>query len=587
MIWKSTLDNFMLKKNTSKLLKIKINYHLTQIYKGKNNNLANKIFNIFFKKNLPILPNKNETKWTQEDIILITYANTFVDDKKVPLKNLFFFLSKYIKGIINSIHILPFFPYSSDDGFAVIDFIKVNESFGSWDDIKRISKKYKLMTDLVSNHCSSRSLWFEQFKKNQKPGVNFFIEISPKTNIKKVVRPRTSSLLQEINTISGKKYVWCTFGPDQPDLNYKNPDVLIEMMKIVKHYLDMGTQILRLDAVAFLWKDLKTNCVNLPQTHEIVRLIRTIIDHHSNDTYLITETNIPNRENLSYFGNRNEAHLVYNFALPPLILHTLLNNTSQKLKNWLMRMPPAMFGTTYFNFIASHDGIGLRPVENILEKTEINALVQNSKKANGVISYRTQGEKREPYEINISLFDAFKYHIKDGVDNFQIERFICAHTIMLAMEGIPAFYIHSLLATKNDYKKLKHTSLKRSINRHQWQLPELEKKLNLRSHHKKIFLKLTSLISLRKKQAAFHPNATQFTLELNESIFGLWRQSLDREQSIFSVHNISNKTIEFNPSQLNMIETDQWHDLISKKIIKNLYKEIKLKPYQSMWLSNK
>ena len=443
------------------------------------------------------------------------------------------------------------------------------------------------MTDLVSNHCSSRSLWFEQFKKNQKPGVNFFIEISPKTNIKKVVRPRTSSLLQEINTISGKKYVWCTFGPDQPDLNYKNPDVLIEMMKIVKHYLDMGTQILRLDAVAFLWKDLKTNCVNLPQTHEIVRLIRTIIDHHSNDTYLITETNIPNRENLSYFGNRNEAHLVYNFALPPLILHTLLNNTSQKLKNWLMRMPPAMFGTTYFNFIASHDGIGLRPVENILEKTEINALVQNSKKANGVISYRTQGEKREPYEINISLFDAFKYHIKDGVDNFQIERFICAHTIMLAMEGIPAFYIHSLLATKNDYKKLKHTSLKRSINRHQWQLPELEKKLNLRSHHKKIFLKLTSLISLRKKQAAFHPNATQFTLELNESIFGLWRQSLDREQSIFSVHNISNKTIEFNPSQLNMIETDQWHDLISKKIIKNLYKEIKLKPYQSMWLSNK
>ena len=208
----------MLKKNTSKLLKIKINYHLTQIYKGKNNNLANKIFNIFFKKNLPILPNKNETKWTQEDIILITYANTFVDDKKVPLKNLFFFLSKYIKGIINSIHILPFFPYSSDDGFAVIDFIKVNESFGSWDDIKRISKKYKLMTDLVSNHCSSRSLWFEQFKKNQKPGVNFFIEISPKTNIKKVVRPRTSSLLQEINTISGKKYVWCTFGPDQPDL---------------------------------------------------------------------------------------------------------------------------------------------------------------------------------------------------------------------------------------------------------------------------------------------------------------------------------------------------------------------------------
>jgi len=588
MIWKNTQDSLMQEKKASQLLKLKIRYHLDQIYKNKKNHkLSQTIFDIFFEKQNPIQPNPIDTKWGQEDVILITYANTFINQKKAPLKNLKNFLSKYIKKIINSVHILPFFPYSSDDGFAVIDFTKVNEGFGSWSDIERIAKKYKLMTDVVINHCSSRSQWFEQFKNNQKPGVNFFLELPKKTNTKKVIRPRTSDLLQEFNTASGKKYVWCTFGPDQPDLNYQNPEVMIEMLTIIKSYLDKGSQILRLDAIAFLWKDLNTNCINLNEAHEFVRLIRTLIDHYSDKAYLITETNIPNLENLSYFGNRNEAHLVYNFALPPLIMHSLLNNSSHKLKQWLMRMPPAMFGTTYLNFIASHDGIGLRSVENILEKSEIDALISNATKANGKISYRTRGHISEAYEINISLFDAFKYHIEDGLDRMQNQRFICAHTIMLAMEGIPAFYIHSLLATKNDYKKLLHTSQNRSINRHQWSVDDLEKKLSSRSHHKKIFFELLRLIEVRKKQRAFHPNATQFTLEINESIFGLWRQSLDREQSIFSIHNISNKIVTFNPSSLNMIETDSWYDLISGKSLKNLYQEIKLKPYQSMWLSNK
>ena len=578
----------MQQEKTRQQLKLKIKYHLNQIYKNKKNHkLSQTIFNIFFEKKNPIQPNLSNTKWGQEDIILITYANTFINQKKAPLKNLRNFLSKYIKKTINSVHILPYFPYSSDDGFAVIDFTKVNEGFGTWSDIEEIAKNYKLMTDVVINHCSSRSQWFEQFKNNHKPGVDFFLDLPKKTNTKKVIRPRTSDLLQEINTASGKKYVWCTFGPDQPDLNYQNPEVMIEMLKIVKNYLDKGSQILRLDAIAFLWKDLNTNCINLTETHEFVRLVRTLIDHYSDKAYLITETNIPNRENLSYFGNRNEAHLVYNFALPPLIMHSLLNNSSHKLKQWLMRMPPAMFGTTYFNFIASHDGIGLRSVENILEKSEIAALISSAKKANGKISYRTTGHISEPYEINISLFDAFKYHIKDGLDRMQNQRFICAHTIMLAMEGIPAFYIHSLLATKNDYKKLLHSSQNRSITRHQWSLEDIEKKLGSRTHHKKIFFELLRLIEVRKKQKAFHPNATQFTLEINESIFGLWRQSLDREQSIFSIHNVSNKTVTFNPSLLNMIETDRWRDLISGKSLKNLYQEIKLKPYKSIWLSNK
>ncbi len=569
-------------------LKIKIKSHLDQIYKGqKNIVLAEKIITVFFKKQKPIIPDYQMTKWNEEDVILITYANTFINEKKQSLKNLIIFLNRYIKKTFNSIHILPYFPYSSDDGFAVINFNEVNQSFGTWDDIKKIANKYKLMTDVVLNHCSSRSHWFEQYKNNKKPGVNFFIEADNKLNTQKIIRPRTSDLLQPHNTVLGSKYIWSTFGADQPDLNYKNPDVLIEMLKIIRSYIENGTQILRLDAVAFLWKDIKTSCINLPQTHEIIKLIRTLIDHLSEKIYLVTETNIPNRENLSYFGNRNEAHLVYNFAMSPLILYSLLSNTHLAFKEWLKRMPPAMFGTTYFNFLASHDGIGLRPVEKILDENAIKKLVKNTEKVGGKVSYRSEGKISKPYELNISLYDAMRFHLIDGDDGFQYQRFISAHTILLSMEGIPAFYIHSLLGTKNDYKKMKHTSQNRSINRHQWNLKLINEKLNKNTHHRKVFNELSRLIEIRKKQPAFHPNATQFTLELNQQTFGLWRQSLNREQSIFCIHNISNKTCQFNPSNLNIIETDHWYDLISGKPIKNIYKEIKLKPYQSMWVTNK
>ena len=402
-----------------------------------------------------------------------------------------------------------------------------------------------------------------------------------------IIRPRTSSLLQEVDTLGGKKYVWSTFSHDQPDLNFSNPDVLLEIIDIIRTYLDHGTKIFRLDAVAFIWKKLGTPCINLPETHEIIRLIRTLIDFYSNEIYLITETNIPNRENLSYFGNRNEAHLVYNFALPPLILHTLLNGESNKIKQWLMAMPPAMFGTTYFNFIASHDGIGLRPVEQILSPSEVDNLALNIEKAGGKISYRSTEGNERPYELNIALFDALKFHVKNNDDGYQEERFIAAHSIMLALEGIPAFYINSLLCTENDYQKLQHSGQNRAINRHQWPLDMLVRKLSENTHHSRVYKELLRLIKLRKAQPAFHPNATQFTLNLGNDVLALWRQSLDRDQSIFALHNITNRLISLQLSDLNLIETDIWTDLIAEESLKSTHEVLEIQPYQSMWITNK
>jgi sucrose phosphorylase len=320
-------------------------------------------------------PHSHENKWDEQDVIAITYGGSISHEGEKNLHTLHSFFNQHFASIVTILHILPFYPYSSDDGFSVINYKQVNEDLGDWDDIKAIANDYKLMADLVINHCSSRSQWFEAFKQNQSPEKNYFVEVDPATDLSEVVRPRTSSLLREVETLDGKRHVWCTFSHDQVDLNFANTAVLLEFADIICFYLDRGVKVFRLDAVAFLWKEPGTNCLNLPQTHEIIRLLRSLIEHRDPDAVIITETNIPNRENLAYFGNANEAHVIYNFALPPLLLHGLLTGKNQYLNNWLMSMPPAQDGTTYLNFIASHDGIGLRPIEGILDDDELDQVI--------------------------------------------------------------------------------------------------------------------------------------------------------------------------------------------------------------------
>jgi sucrose phosphorylase len=530
--------------------------------------------------------------WTEKDAVLITYGDSIElkEGQKItepPLKTLHKFLSGPLKESFNSVHILPFYPYSSDDGFAVINYSLVNEALGDWRDINAIAYDFRLMADLVINHCSSRSIWFDQFIKNEEPGNKFFKLSDPDMDHSQVVRPRTSPLLRETETKDGVKHVWCTFSHDQVDFDFANTDVLLEFIKIIRLYLDEGIRIFRLDAVAFLWKEEGTPCINLPQTHEVIRLLRTLIEHACPDCVIITETNIPNQQNLTYFGNANEAHCVYNFSLPPLLVNTLISGDCTYLKQWLMSMPPSQDGTAYFNFIASHDGIGLRPAEGLLSDKEINSLVNTMMSFGGRVSMRTldDGSSR-PYEINIALYDALQ-GTHEGPDKWNFERFICAHEIMFSLEGIPGVYIHSMLATQNDYDRLEHTNHNRHINRHRWSLSELQDELNNeRSHHARVYKRLNELLTIRNCQKAFHPNATQFTLQLVPSLFGIWRQSIDRKQSIFCVSNISNEPVSLPLSALNLISMNNWVDLISGNAIDNIASEMVLSPYQTVWLSN-
>lgn len=526
--------------------------------------------------------------WTQRDALLITYGNSIIDGEHKPLDLLHDFLLRRLRGVVNSVHILPFFPYTSDDGFAVSDFQTVNPQLGDWPDINRIAGKFHLMSDLVLNHVSSQGAWFNAYRQGRAPYDRFFFEASPDDDLDCVVRPRTTPLLQAVDTAQGVKHVWCTFSHDQIDLDFRNPEVLLEFLRIIRLHVQNGVQIIRLDAVAFLWKEVGSPSIHLPQTHAIVKLMRLLCDYAEETVILLTETNVPKAENLSYFGSRDEAHAVYNFPLPPLILYAMMSGSASYLKRWQSGMPPAQLGCAYLNFTASHDGIGMRPVEGILPQSEQDRMIETVTQVGGLVSMRALPNGGEaPYEINTTFFEAVR-HTFDGEDDLHFERFICSQTIVMSLEGIPAFYIHAMVATPNDHEQVERRGMKRGINRHRWNYPTLNALLDDPSSPQAWTLEaLSARLKIRGEQAAFHPNATQFTISMPDCVFGIWRQSLDRHQSIFALHNVSAETVQVPVAAMNLIDDETWVDLLSGDLIDGTQETVTLAPYQCRWISNR
>ncbi len=544
--------------------------------------LSNKILKLIEKKKRKKKYNINE-----KDILLISYADTIRLKNKKSFLVLKDFLDTYIKKKINIIHILPFYPSTSDGGFAVTDFFKVDNSHGNWSDLRKLSSNYRVMSDIILNHASSKSTWFKRFLENHGVGKDFFLTVDKEFNTRHIVRARSHKLLQKFETKNGNKLVWCTFSRDQVDFNFKNPKVLIAFIKLIIFLSNKGIKLFRFDAVAFIWKRQETNCVNLDQTHAIVRLFRTLLGLIDGESKIITETNLPFRENFSYFGNSDEAHIIYNFSLAPLIINTLIKGNSAAFRRWSMSMPPAKDNNSYLNFIATHDGIGLRPLEGIIKNKDINILLNTLKRYGSKFTYRRdKNNKRVIYEANISLFDALSGTIK-GKDNYSYHRFYCAHAIMLSFEGIPAFYIHSLFGTRNNISLLKKTGIKRSINRTSYDYKDITEALkNNGSHISKVFNNILNLIEIRKKQIAFHPNATQYTLNLGNNFFGIWRQSVNRKQSIFAIYNITNNMQRLHINKINILNFESWSDLISENKINKKKNYLNFSPYQCMWIAN-
>ena len=484
---------------------------------------------------------RSERRWDESDTLLITYGDSLTSDEGSPLQALERFSSTYLKDSIGIIHLLPFFPYSSDDGFSVINYRSVNPEVGNWEHIARVGSDFDLMFDFVLNHVSRDSLWFADFMENMPPGNRYFVEGDPDDpRLKLVTRPRAEPLMVRIRTRHDVRHVWATFSKDQIDLNYGNPDVLLQALDILLYYIRQGARIVRLDAVAFLWKELGTSCIHLPQTHEVIKLMRDLCADLAPEVILLTETNVPHKENVSYFGDGDEAHMVYQFSLPPLMLHAIYSGSTRYLRQWLQALEPAPPGCTFLNFTASHDGVGLRALEGIVPQDEVNDLLDAMRKRGGFISHRTQADgSQTPYELNISYFDALRdpdaHH-----DMWHINRFILSQTAAMSLQGVPAVYIHSLLATPNYHEGVENTGRTRTINRRRWHLDELTPILddqNSAAHV--VFNTLRKRLALRRSLPAFHPDTRQLIFDLDDSLLALQRHSPDGLQVITCLYNFT------------------------------------------------
>ncbi len=447
----------------------------------------------------------DRTLLTEKDAFLITYPDTIHEPGEKPLRTLQRFLANHVKDAVSGLHILPFFPYSSDAGYAVIDYKKVDPGLGTWEDIKALSGKYRLMVDLVMNHISSQSDWFKAFLEGDKRYRNYFIWRDQITDMPEVFRPRETPLFTSFETGWGQKAVWTTFGPDQIDLNYKNPEVLLRIIDVLLFYLSQGAEIIRLDAIGYVWKEPGTRCVNLSKTHQIVRLLRHVLAYAAPYALILTEANFPYKENIAYFGEGHEANMVYKFSLPPLVVDAFARRDTSYIRKITNR---ARTDLLFFDFLASHDGIGLMSAKEILSESQFDNLLRLTEAHGGLISYKTtkKGEK-SPYELNISYFDAINDPARPD-DPLTVQRFTASQAIMLALKGVPGIFIHSLLGSRNDLEAVNLTGKKRMINRAKLAEDDLERALaDAQSLRHRVLSRFLHLLKIRETQRAFHPSS--------------------------------------------------------------------------------
>jgi sucrose phosphorylase len=524
------------------------------------------------------LPRK--AHWDEQDVVLITYADQFREPDKPTLSSFSHFYQQHLQSTFPLVHLLPFFPYSSDDGFSVIDYHQVNPLCGEWSDVATLHQETRLMFDFVCNHMSAHSAWFKHFLAQDPGWDNFFISMPPATDLSAVTRPRTSPLLTPFEMADGEtRYIWTTFSADQIDLNFANPEVLIRMVNVLLDYLARGADYVRLDAVGYMWKTPGTNCIHLEKTHQLVKLFRAISNVVAPGTVIITETNVPHKDNISYLGNgQDEAQMVYQFSLPPLVLHAIHSGSGRALRQWAGTLDLSHSGTTFFNFLASHDGIGLNPARGILTEIEIVALVRDLALEGALVSYKNNADgTTSPYEINVTYLDALNR--QEDNDETRLKRFLLAHAILLAFPGVPAIYIQSMLGSRNDYDGVRAAGHNRAINRQKYDLHEIESALVggdwLRQQ---VYTQLSQLIQLRRRQPAFHPDNAMTLFDSENALLVLKRHLPDSEAGLLCVFNLSSRKVE-----TRLPEARTLQDVISGEKIEGT-QPLTLDAWQFMWL---
>jgi sucrose phosphorylase len=516
----------------------------------------------------------------QRTVLLVTYGDQLRAENETPLLTLAAFLDAHVQEIITDVHILPFYPSSSDDGFSVMDYYAVDERLGTWGDVARVGEHFDLMFDAVINHASAQGKWFQSFLRDESPYNDYFFTVTNEFVTTNVIRPRALPLLTECETAAGKKWVWTTFSADQIDLNYKNPELLLQILDVLLFYVSRGARFIRLDAIAFLWKESGTTCLHLPQTHAVIQLFRAVLNEIAPHVILVTETNVPHADNISYFGDgTNEAQWVYNFALPPLTLHTLQTGDATKLAQWASTLQTPSPQTAFFNFLASHDGIGLNPARGILTQDEINALVTRTLERGGKISYKNNPDgTTTPYEMNINYLDALT--APEEAEEISVARFLCAHSIMLSLAGVPGIYFHSLFGSRGDRAGADASGIARRINREKFARADLERELaSGDARRAQIFTRIAELLRARGHSPAFHPNASQTILDRDARVFAVLRSA--ENERVLCLHNVTDARVVFEWRG----GAGAWRDILSKETVHaSETLRVELAPYAVCWL---
>lgn len=528
-------------------------------------------------------------EWVSErDVMLITYGDQIREPGKAPLRTLRAFLHDHCRELLSAVHILPFYPYSSDDGFSVIDYFAVDPALGEWQDVEALAADFEIMFDAVINHVSARSLWFQGYLSGDPKYAGYFIEADPEADYRSVTRPRALPLLTRVETSRGPRHVWTTFSDDQIDINYDSDAVLLAIVDLLLFYAARGARFLRLDAVGYLWKRLGTRCIHLQETHRLVQLMRDVLEVAAPGTLIVTETNVPHQDNVSYFGDgHNEAHMVYQFPLPPLTLHSFRTANARRLMEWADALEPTTDTTTFFNFLASHDGIGVMPVRGILTEQEIQALVARAQAHGGYASYKDNGDgTQSPYELNVSYLNALSH--PDDAPELKVARLAAAYAILLSLRGVPGIYLHSLLGSENFSEGVKVTGRYRSINREKLDRLTLAEALgDPDSLRNRVFASLGQLIRSRRGERAFHPNAPQWILFLNDHVFSLLRAQHDNGDRVLALINVSPAPQAVHLPADVFGKTEQLQDLVSgASLALTAAAAVDLAPYQAMWLKS-
>ncbi len=518
---------------------------------------------------------KQQYFFDESDAILITYGDMVQHPNEAPLQTLRRFLDSHIAGVVEGVHLLPFFPYSSDDGFSVIDYLAVDPLLGDWADITAFSTNFKLMFDAVINHISQESAWFTAFKNGEAPYTDYFVTADPAADLSAVFRPRTLPLLTETATANGTQHVWTTFSPDQIDLNYASPDLFLEVLRVLLTYIQSGADLIRLDAIGFMWKEIGTRCLHLPQAHALIQVMRLVLDEVAPQAALVTETNVPHVENISYFGDgHNEAQMVYNFSLPPLLLHTFHTGNATVLRNWASDLAPPSDKTTFFNFCASHDGVGVTPARGLLSDVEVETMAQRVEALGGFVSYKNNSDgSQSAYELNINYLNALGVPNVVEDDALLAQRFLCSQAIMLALRGVPGIYFHSLFGSQNWHAGIAETGRNRTINREKLQLEQLTAELQT-GLRQRIFSGYSALLKVRRARVAFHPSGTQEILDTDPAVVAIKREHAG--QAVYCIHNVS-------AAPLALTLPSAGTDLLSQTVLTET--EYTLRPYEILWLS--